>query len=150
LVWRGNPTHANDQQRSLALRTLLAHLPPGCHYVSLQKEVPPEEVPALQSHGALLHLGTALTDFALTAALVACLDLVVCVDTAVAHLAAAMGKETWVLLPFVPDWRWQLERHDSPWYPSVRLYRQTRQGDWSGPLAAVRQDLAATVAETRA
>jgi tetratricopeptide (TPR) repeat protein len=149
LVWRGSPTHANDHQRSLALPLLLAHLPLGGNYVSLQKEVPPEEVTALQSHVELLHLGTALTDFALTASLVACLDLVLCVDTAVAHLAGAMGKETWVLLPYVPDWRWQLERGDSPWYPSMRLYRQTRQGDWSGPLQAVRQDLSAIVAGGR-
>ncbi len=146
LVWRGSPTHANDHQRSLALATLLEHLPPGCLYVSLQKEVNPDDTLVLQSKSELLHLGTALTDFALTAALVACLDLVVCVDTAVAHLAGALGKETWVLLPFVPDWRWQLERRDSPWYARMRLYRQSRPGDWSKPLQAVRQDLAATLA----
>lgn len=150
LVWRGSPTHANDHHRSLTLATLLAHLPAGCHYVSLQKEVPPEEVLTLTSHGGLLHLGTALTDFVLTASLVACLDLVVCVDTAVAHLAAAMGKKTWVLLPFVPDWRWQLGRCDSPWYPSMRLYRQSQTGDWTGPLNAVSQDLAATLDKNRA
>jgi ADP-heptose:LPS heptosyltransferase len=150
LVWRGSPTHTNDHKRSLALSTLLAHLPLGCQYVSLQKEVSPEDAQTLQTHGALLHFGPALADFALTAALLACLDRVICVDTAVAHLAGALGKEVWVLLPFVPDWRWQLERRDSPWYPNMRLYRQSKRGDWSGSLKAVRQDLEATMASVQA
>ena len=146
LVWRGSPTHANDAQRSLPLPTLLQHLPTGHHYVSLQKEVGADDAAALRAHGQLLHFGPALSDFAMTAALVACLDLVVCVDTAVAHLAGALGKETWVLLPFVPDWRWQLGRRDSPWYPRMRLYRQHQRGDWAAPLQALRKDLAATLA----
>ena len=141
LVWRGSTTHANDAQRSMALPTLLHGLPAGYHYVSLQKEVGADDAAALRAHGQLLHFGPALSDFAMTAALVACLDRVVCVDTAVAHLAAAMGKETWVLLPFVPDWRWQLGRRDSPWYPSMRLYRQHQRGDWAAPLAELRHDL---------
>jgi hypothetical protein len=146
LVWRGSPTHANDAQRSLPLPTLLQHLPAGYHYVSLQKELGTDDAAALRAHGQLLHFGPAMSDFAMTAALVACLDLVVCVDTAVAHLAGALGKETWVLLPFVPDWRWQLERRDSPWYPRMRLYRQHQRGDWAAPLQALRKDLAATLA----
>ena len=148
LVWRGSATHANDAQRSLPLSTLLQDMPAGFHYVSLQKEVGPDDAAALRAHGQLLHFGQALSDFALTAALVACLDRVVCVDTAVAHLAAAMGKETWLLLPFVPDWRWQLARRDSPWYPSMRLYRQSRRGDWATPLAELRHDLAKHLAQT--
>lgn len=150
LVWRGSPTHANDHQRSLALSQLLAHLPTGYQYVSLQKEVGAQDDATLRAQSQLLHFGSALSDFADTAALVACLDRVVCVDTAVAHLAAAMGKETWVLLPFVPDWRWQLERRDSPWYPSMRLYRQTRRGDWTAPLAELRQDLISALAPSAA
>lgn len=150
LVWRGSATHANDQQRSMALSTLLAHLTPGYQYVSLQKEVGANDDAALRADGQLLHFGETLADFADTAALVACLDRVVCVDTAVAHLAAAMGKETCLLLPFVPDWRWQLERRDSPWYPSMRLYRQARRGDWATPLQELRHDLARALADAPA
>ena len=92
--------------------------------------------------------GVALTDctgswrsFADTAALVANLDLVICVDTAVAHLAGAMGKPVWVLMPFVPDWRWMLDREDSPWYPTMRLFRQRRMGDWTEPIERVVTEL---------
>ena len=87
--------------------------------------------PALRSFAA------AQTDFAQTAALVAQLDLVICVDTSMAHLAGAMGKPVWLLLPYAPDWRWMLEREDSPWYPTMRLFRQQRAGDWDGVLARV-------------
>jgi len=89
----------------------------------------------LQDHGA------ALIDFAQTAACIACLDLVITVDTSVAHLAGAMGKPVWILLPFYPDWRWLLDREDSPWYPSARLFRQSAPGDWVGVLARVKAAL---------
>jgi ADP-heptose:LPS heptosyltransferase len=82
---------------------------------------------------ALHYFGEAVEDFADTAALVALCDVVICVDTAAAHLAGAMGKVVWLLLPYVPDWRWLLERADSPWYPSMRLFRQRRSGEW-GPV----------------
>src|SRR5208337_3282907 len=82
-----------------------------------------------------------LIDFADTAALVDNLDLVICADTAVAHLAGAMGKKVWVLLPFLPDWRWLLNRTDSPWYPTMRLFRQEQPGDWKTPIAALTEAL---------
>jgi hypothetical protein len=78
-----------------------------------------------------------LSDFAETAGAISCLDLVITVDTAVAHLAGAMGKPVWILLPFVPDWRWQMEGPNSPWYPSARLFRQSLRGDWPGVMSAV-------------
>ena len=82
-----------------------------------------------------------MTDWAETAALVSCLDLVIAIDTGVAHLAGALGKPAWVLLPFIPDWRWLLGRSDSAWYPTLRLFRQTRPGDWGSPLTEVRAQL---------
>jgi ADP-heptose:LPS heptosyltransferase len=82
-----------------------------------------------------------LTDFSDTAALIENLDLVIAVDTAVIHLAGAMGKPVWVLLPFVPDWRWLLDREDSPWYPSMKLFRQPAPADWNGPIERITQDL---------
>jgi tetratricopeptide (TPR) repeat protein len=84
-----------------------------------------------------------LQDFADTASLIASLDLIICCDTAVAHLAGAMGKPVWLLLSFVPDWRWLLDREDSPWYPSMRLFRQPRQGDWQTPIKRIAHDLRA-------
>lgn len=85
-------------------------------------------------------------DFADTAALIDQLDLVLCVDTSVAHLAGAMGKPTWVLLPFAPDWRWLRERTDSPWYPSMRLFKQRKIGDWREVMLRVREALMEKVA----
>ena len=82
-----------------------------------------------------------LTDFAETAALIANLDLVIAADTAVAHLAGAMGKETWVLLPYIAEWRWQLKREDTPWYPTMRLFRQRQPGDWLEVLGRVKEEL---------
>jgi ADP-heptose:LPS heptosyltransferase len=82
-----------------------------------------------------------LKDFADTAAFIANLDLIVSVDTAVAHLAGAMGKQVWVLLPFIPDWRWLLDREDSPWYPTMRLFRQKRAGDWEEPIQRIVNEL---------
>ncbi len=91
----------------------------------------------------LVHFGNELTDFDDTAAIIATLDLVVTIDTAVAHLAGAMGKPTWILLPHVPEWRWMLDREDTPWYPSARLFRQHRRGDWESVIERVRASLSA-------
>ena len=142
LVWSGSSTHQADHLRSVELARLLAALPAGYGYVSLQKEVRPDDTAALQA-SAVAHFGQDLHTMDDTAALCACMDLVIAVDTSVAHLAGALGLPVWVLLPHMPDWRWLLARSDSPWYPSARLYRQQRAGDWSAPLQQLSADLLA-------
>ena len=142
LVWSGSTTHQADHLRSLMLSDLLDSLPAEFEYISLQKEVRSADMVAVQASG-MAHYGDDLLTMDDTAALCACMDLVIAVDTSVAHLVGAMGLPVWVLLPHMPDWRWLLERSDSPWYPSARLYRQERAGDWSAPLAQVQADLLA-------
>ncbi len=143
IVWSGNADHVNDHNRSIALSALAAQLPDALQYVSLQKEVRASDKQALESNTSILHFGDALRDFGDTAALCELMDVVISVDTSVAHLSGALGRPTWVLLPYVPDWRWLLDRADSPWYPSVKLYRQDADRDWAGVLARVQADLAA-------
>jgi Flp pilus assembly protein TadD len=142
LVWSGSTIHTNDHNRSLTLQSLLPYLPATVDYISLQKELRDIDKAALQ-HSKIQHFGDELKDFTDTAALCELTDVVISVDTSVAHLAGSLGKKTWVLLPYVPDWRWLLDRDDSPWYPSARLYRQKTRGDWAEVLAQVRRDLAA-------
>lgn len=137
LAWRGNANFENDADRSLPSLMSLAPLAAApVHFISLQKGVGEEEA-LLPPTGMELHpIGPQLADFADTAAVIANLDLVISVDTAVAHLAGAMGKPCWLLLPdYRCDWRWMTERDDTPWYPSMRLFRQPRDGGWS-PLVA--------------
>jgi tetratricopeptide (TPR) repeat protein len=135
LAWSGNPAHPSDHQRSLRLERLRPLLQrSGLEIVSLQKQVRDEDREALAASD-VTHLGEELGDFADLAALVSLLDLVVSVDTAVAHLAGALARPVWILLPFCPDWRWLLGREDSPWYPTARLFRQTRPGDWEDVIA---------------
>lgn len=141
LVWSGNASHMNDQNRSIALADLLEHLPPGPQYVSLQKDVRDADRRTLQAHPEMLNFGDELHDFTDTAALCALMDGVVSVDTSVAHLAGTLGSKLWLLLPFNPDWRWMLERSDSPWYPSATLCRQLRPGDWDSVMAGVGDQL---------
>ena len=141
LVWSGSATHDNDANRSIALTTLLAQLPDGVDFVSLQKEVRERDRAALQSADHIACFGDELHDFSDTAALCSLMDVVVSVDTSVAHLAGALGVPTWVLLPHHPDWRWLLGRDDSPWYPSVRLYRQDSSGSWEAVLQRVVADI---------
>ena len=145
LVWSGSPSHKDDHNRSLALATLMDALPDGAQYVSLQKEVRASDQAALE-HAGLAHFGPVIGSFSDTAALCACMDVVISVDTSVAHLSGALARPTWVLLPYLPDWRWLMDRSDSPWYPSARLYRQSTPRDWSAPLAAVRADVLALMA----
>ncbi len=150
IAWAGRASHTNDANRSADLDALgrLGDLP-GIALVSLQTG--PAAAGTVRYFGAapLLDLGRDLADFADSAALIAGLDAVVAVDTAIAHLAGALGRPTCVLLPFAPDWRWLLGRADSPWYPSVRLFRQRAPRDWSGPLADAATALRLTGDERR-
>ena len=141
LVWSGSQIHKNDHNRSLFLQDLLPHLPQNYQYFSLQKELRSHDVHVLQMHPNIVHRGDQLADFSDTAALCAQMDAVISVDTSVAHLAAAMGKPVWVLLPYSPDWRWLTKRTDSPWYPSVRLLRAEQPGGWSGALHRLHDEL---------
>jgi hypothetical protein len=138
LVWAGNRRHLNDRNRSCALETLapLAAVS-GIRLYSLQKGEAAVETRNAPATMRLVDLNDELVDFADTAAVITHLDLVITVDTAVAHLAGALARPAWLLLPFAPDWRWMLAREDSPWYPSLRLFRQNQTGDWSGVLTAV-------------
>jgi tetratricopeptide (TPR) repeat protein len=140
LVWSGSQTHANDTNRSLALTKLLPLFTPDDDWVSLQKEIRDTDRAALEACG-IMDVSGELGDFADTGALIASLDLVISVDTSVAHLAGALGKPTWVMLPFAPDFRWLLDREDSPWYPKMRLFRQSRAGDWDGVVARIGEAL---------
>jgi hypothetical protein len=141
LAWSGSPGHRNDRNRSIPLETLARLCDAGWRFVGLQKDVREADRAALRAQPAIMNLGEELADFNDTAALLACLDLVVCVDTAVAHLAGALGTPVWILLPFAPDWRWLLEREDSPWYPTARLFRQPAPGDWDSVLGRVATEL---------
>ena len=131
VAWAGNPLHTNDRRRSLpdAAVSALTSVP-GISFINLQ-------VGARAAAAGLPDLSPRLADFADTAALVANLDLVVTVDTAVAHVAGALGVPCWVLLPYAPDWRWGVGRTDTPWYASLRLFRQASPGDWDGVVGAV-------------
>ena len=150
IVWAGNPNHKKDHSRSCSLSDFatLAGIPELSIY-SLQKGPASVEVNKWPGGEEIIKLDSEIHDFADTAAIIANLDLVISVDTVVAHLAGAMGKPVWTLLPFVPDWRWLLNRTDSPWYPSMRLFRQTRANDWSGMFKRLKQTLLQEVGNFR-
>ena len=141
LVWSGSSRHANDDNRSVSLEELLPLLELPIEWHSLQQEYRPTDLHTLKRRPNIHRHDSDLHDFSDTAALVACMDLVISVDTSVAHLAGAMNKPVWVLLPFIPDFRWLLGRRDSPWYPSARLFRQQRPGDWTSVLDDLRKEL---------
>jgi tetratricopeptide (TPR) repeat protein len=150
LVWSGNPKHRNDHNRSIPLRSLTRILDIDATFVSLQKDLRADDRKILIERTDIVDLTTHLTDFMETAALISCLDLVITVDTSVAHLAGALGRPTWILLPHTPDWRWLLDRDDSPWYPTVRLFRQTETRDYASVLDRVRTELLMLVTAKRA
>jgi tetratricopeptide (TPR) repeat protein len=143
LAWSGRPLHDNDHNRSMKLGSFLPPLAGfNATYVSLLKDVRADDAPVLQASD-VLDFSKELKSYADTAALVANLDLVISVDTSVAHLAGALAKPVWILLPFMPDWRWQLDRDDSPWYPTARLFRQDETRRWDSVMARVQAALAA-------
>ena len=126
LVWSGNPNHKNDHNRSVPFGILSELFDLDATFVSLQKD-PSADDRALLARSEVIDFTDQLADFAETSALLSCLDLVISVDTSVAHLAGALGRPVWTLLPYTPDYRWLLDRDDSPWYPTMRLFRQERE-----------------------
>lgn len=143
LAWTGRPTHPNDRRRSLPLARLRPIASAGdAVFVSLQKPMPATDLPAMALFHGMTDLSADLTDFGETAAVMENLDMIVTVDTAMGHLAGALGKPAWIMLPKAADWRWMLNRSDSPWYPTVRLFRQGFPGAWDVVLAEVASALA--------
>jgi len=141
LVWSGNPNHKNDVRRSIKLQDLSSLLEIDCDWFGIQKDVRADDGIFMKSKNPIYGLSERISSFADTASIIQKLDLVISVDTSVAHLAGAMGKPVWILLPFHPDFRWLRDRTESPWYPTARLYRQTDDGEWSDVLEQVSQDL---------
>jgi tetratricopeptide (TPR) repeat protein len=143
LVWAGSAGFAGDRQRSIPFARLApVAVIPEITLVGLQREIPASDIVAVGQAHHFINIGPELRDFADTAAVVTLLDLVIGVDTAVVHLAGAMAKPMWIMLPYSPDFRWLLDRPDSPWYPTARLFRQPSRGDWASVIARVVEDLA--------
>ena len=142
ITWAGSPTHINDRNRSISLNDFKCLLDiEGCEFFSLQVGEHHRDIKQCGYSRIIKDLGKQFTNFHHTASVILQLDLVISVDTAVAHLAGALGKPVWTLLPFVPDWRWMLNRSDSPWYPSMTLFRQRKRGDWHSVFQEIRLTL---------
>lgn len=139
IAWSATKATAYGVARSMPLAEFLGMIPAGAQCGSLQKDLDDVERAIIEARADILHFGTGFAD---TAALVELMDLVISVDTSIAHLAGAMGKPVWILMPRAGDWRWMRDREDSPWYPTARLYRQPSAGDWAGVARRVRADLA--------
>ena len=143
ISWAGNPRYKADSQRSMSLQTLIPLLrTPGIDWLSLQKGPPAGQLAKLPGSIAVWDAASQDRDLAETAALVSTLDLVVTTDTCIAHLAGAMAKPVWILLPHLADWRWMQNSETTPWYPTARLFRQTTPGDWTSVLKRVIAELA--------
>ncbi len=141
ITWSGNPSHDNDRNRSIALRRLAPLFDnKGLSFISLQRELRGDDGEILAANG-VTQIGDALSDFADTAAVLALCDRLITVDTAVAHLAGAMGRPVWVLVPFAPDWRWGLTGETTSWYTTARLFRQPKPDDWDTVIARVCAEL---------
>ena len=148
IAWAGNPNHVQDLDRSIPLKNLLPILGVrGTRYFSLQKDFRQGEKQILDINSQIVRLDPEINDFQDTAAIMMSLDLVISCDTSIVHLAGALGKPVWVLLPFNPDWRWLLDRSDSPWYPTAQLFRQTSRGEWSTVIDDVCMELEKRVAK---
>ena len=142
IAWAGKPSHRNDRNRSAGIEPFIDLLgTPGAAFHSLQVGPRAADIAATGCAGLIRDHAPDLQDFADTAALISALDLVISVDTSVCHLAGALGKPCWVTIPYTPDWRWLMQREDSPWYPSLRLFRQERFGDWPGVFERLSQAL---------
>jgi hypothetical protein len=142
LVWAGRPAHLNDANRSTDLPMLAPLAASGATFLSIQKG-PSEGAAAAPPAGmSLVNLSPDIRDFDDTAAILAVADLLISVDSSPVHLAGALGRPAWVMLPFSPEWRWLVGREDTPWYPSVRLFRQSSPGDWPGVIQSMAQELA--------
>jgi ADP-heptose:LPS heptosyltransferase len=138
ISWAGNPQFKYDDERSIGLRRLLPLLSRReVQFFSIQKDLRDGDADILRANRQITQLGDAIDSFADTAAIISSLDLVISSDTAVVHLAGALGKPVWILLQFVPDWRWLLDRDDSPWYPTARLFRQSERNNWSSVISNV-------------
>jgi tetratricopeptide (TPR) repeat protein len=142
LAWSGNQRHVNDHNRSIPMNVMARLVTGDAQFVSLQKDLRSSDMAILRERSDVADYTSHMTDFSATAALISCLDLVVTVDTSVAHLAAAFGRPTWILLPYTPDYRWLLDRDDSPWYPTVRLFRQDETRDYEAVIDRVHAELA--------
>jgi tetratricopeptide (TPR) repeat protein len=146
ICWAGSGAHANNRRRSMTLEYFADILAvPNVDFISVQKDVAAADEPILDRYG-VVKIGQDFADFADTAAVMTMLDLIISVDTSVAHLAGALGKATAVLIPFSPDWRWMLDRADTPWYPTMRLFRQPAIDDWTSPIDQLRRELAGVAA----
>jgi tetratricopeptide (TPR) repeat protein len=137
IAWSGNPAHENDRNRSIPFDSLAPLLARPASFVSIQRDVSDAEATQLAGEKRVAHVGGALADFSDTAAVVSLCDLLITADTAPAHLAGALGRPVWVLVPFAPDWRWTLDGETTPWYPTARLFRQMSLGDWDAVIARV-------------
>ncbi len=142
IAWSGNPSHFNDRNRSIAFARFAPLLSIAARFLSIQRDVRSEDALILAQETRVMHVGDELETFDDTAAVIALADLVIAADTAVAHLAGAMGRPLWAMIPFAPDWRWTLQDETSPWYPTARLFRQRSPGDWENVIARVAAALA--------
>lgn len=141
LCWSGSTHHVNDENRSIRLEQCVPLLEQECVFVAVQKEIREADQSTLKNHPEILNIGIEFKNFEDTAALLCNLDLVITVDTSVAHISAALGIPTWILLPEPPDWRWMLNRTDSPWYPSATIFRQPNRGDWESVMQQVSRQI---------